>query len=283
MKRLLLGLFALSLCSVALAGTDDLRKRAEASLVVTGSIEINPDGHVLTYTVDHPDRLTPAVLEVIRKSVPGWTFQLDVKRSVIAKASMSLRLVAKAVDDRHVSIRIAGAAFGEMDQPASDNVSFKELATAVYPRRLTGARVSGIVYVLLRIGRDGHVEDAATEQVNLTSYAPVGELDLFRETLAHAALKAANKWTFNPPTTGKEVNAPYWYARVPVEFDLLAYGERRPHEEYGQWQVYLPGPRLPIPWVEDQKLLAGPVDAAPSGVLQPLDTSLHLTTAPDGP
>jgi hypothetical protein len=137
------------------------------------------------------------------------------------------------------------------------------------------SRVTGTVYLLLRVGRQGQVEDAATEQVNLGVYASDADMERFRNSLAKAALKATEQWTFNVPTTGKHVADDYWVARVPVNFSLSA--DRKP-DPYGQWQSYVPGPRQLVPWIEKSRLMAGDADATPTGGISQLEQGLHLTT-----
>src|SRR3546814_5319369 len=60
----------------------------------------------------------------------------------------------------------------------------------------------GVVYLLLKIGRQGTVEDMAVEQVNLTAYASNWKMQRIRLGLAEAAVESARKWTFHTPSTG---------------------------------------------------------------------------------
>ena len=281
MTRLLLGLICMALSHMALAaGADAVRKQAQASMLVTGSIDVAPDGSVQSYAIDHAEKLPPVVVELLGKNVPTWKFEpvcVDGK-PVLATARMNLRIVARRSDDHHFSAGIVGAQFGQDHEAATDNVSYKTREQPHYPSMAVESRVSGTVYLLLRVGRQGQVEEAATEQVDLGVYANDADMERFRNTLAKAALKATAQWTFNVPTTGKHVADDYWVARVPVNFSLSADRKADPHDQYGQWQSYVPGPRQLVPWIEKSRLMAGDADATPAGSISQLDQSLHLTT-----
>ena len=278
MRRLLLGLFCVLLSSVTLAaGPNAVRKRAQASMLVTGVVEVAPDGSVHEYAIDQSDKLPPVVVDLIRKNVPAWTFGpvLVNGQPVVAKAKMSLRIVAKRIDDQHESIGIAGAQFGQEDDDATEHVSYKEHPAPRYPNLSLRAHVSGTVYVLARIDRQGQVADVAVEQVNLGVYASDNEMAEFRKDLAKASLAAVRQWTFNTPTHGKGIARDYWVARIPINYSVNGY---TPVAKYGQWQAYVPGPSEFVPWAHTDTLLAGSADATPDGSIQQIDQGLHLKT-----
>lgn len=280
MKHWLIGLFCALVAVPALAARpSEVLKRAEASMLVSGSIAITPDGHVSGYALDHPEKLPPGVVQVVKENLPSWTFQRNDKRSGPLKLAMTMRIVAKRLDPKHYSIRIAAAHFGQPDYIPGLTVSYRTHPAPRYPRLALDSRVAGTVYLLLRIGRDGRVLDSAAEQVNLTSYGSDREMTRFRGVLAEAALKAVRHWTFNTPTSGKHVADPYWTARVPIAFDLRPFGLPKPVEHYGQWQVYIPGPRQAVPWVHDPRLLAGAADALADGRIQQVGQGPQLTSA----
>ena len=58
---------ALAACAgLALAGGPrEVRKQTEASMLVTGTIVIEPDGHVRSYQVDQPEKLPTAATGLI--------------------------------------------------------------------------------------------------------------------------------------------------------------------------------------------------------------------------
>ncbi len=281
MKRLLIVMFFASCTWSAFAASpQEVRKQAQASLLVTGFVEIEPDGTVKDYVIDQPDKLPPVVTDVISKNVPTWKFEPVIVNGTAreAKSKMSLRIVAKQVDDKHDSVSIAAADFGANDSSAGETVTYKTRQIPKYPRMSIDARVSGAVYLLVLIDRQGLVGNAIAEQVNLFVYASDRDMDRYRKDLANAALSAVKHWTFNIPSTGKHVNDEHWVARVPINFNLTTDGSTRPQERYGMWQVYIPGPRQIAPWAEKSKLLSDSPDAQPMGTLSQVGEGPRLMT-----
>ena len=74
----------------------------------------------------------------------------------------------------------------------------------------------------------------------------LAQMRQFRDRFARAAVGAAEKWTFKPPSRGEAASQPYWVVRVPVDFNVG--GKRR----YGQWEAYVPGPRERVSWSRDE-------------------------------
>jgi TonB family protein len=282
MKRWLIGLFCVLLSSAALAaGPAAVRKRVQASMLLTGTIVVAPDGSVSSYAIDKPEKLPPMVTGLIAESIPKWKFEptlLDGK-PVAAKAKMSVRFVAKPLGDDKYSVGISGTEFGQ--NVPGESITYKNRVAPTYPPQAANSRISGTVYLLLRVGRQGQVQEAVAEQVNLVVVDSDEELERGRKMLANSALAAARKWTFNLPTSGAHMNDEYWVARVPIAYDLMS-GPLR-DDDYGKWQPYVPGPKQPVPWMDDQRLLSGSADALPDGGLQPLEEDgLRLITPPDG-
>ena len=255
----------------------------EASMLVTGTIVVAPEGSVSSYAVDHPEKLPPAVLTVIGKNAPRWTFMpvlLDGK-PVLAKARMSLRIVATPMQQKGTyAVGIRGASFGQ-DVPGG-NVSKGIRTPPRYPVGEILDRVSGTVYLVVKVGRQGEVEDVAAEQVNLRVLGRPFQMKRWRKELAEASVAAARKWTFHPPVTGAHANDAYWVARVPVSFDLQPLGSPSHGPVYGQWQSYVPGPRALIPWLDEKQLAASAADTVPPGGIEPLGSGLQLTSGLKG-
>lgn len=283
MKRFLMGLFCALLSAAALAaGPAAVRKRVQASMLLTGTIVVAPDGSVSSYAIDKPEKLPPMVTGLIAESIPRWKFEptlLDGK-PVAAKAKMSVRFVAKPVGDDKYSVGISGAEFGQ--NVPGESITYKDRVAPTYPHEAARSRVSGTVYLLLRVERQGQVQEAVAEQVNLVVVDNDEEMERWRKMLANSALAAARKWTFNLPTSGEHMNDEYWVARVPVTYGLGRYDELRA-DDYGKWQPYVPGPRQPVPWIDEQRLLSGSADALPDEGLHPLvRDGLRLITPHDG-
>jgi TonB family protein len=264
------------------AGAAEVRKTAEASMLVTGMVEVNPDGSLHGYSLDHPEKIAPAVIDVIGKSLANWEFSLSAPTTDVVKSKMSLRILAKPAGNVAFNISIAGASFGDDDNNTGDTVRYKSrLPTPQYPRRAIDARVSGTVYLLLRIGRDGSVQDVFTEQVNLDQYGDENAMKLYRKVLADASMDAAKKWTYNLPTRGKAVDDPFWVVRVPVNFNLRQWGAPEKETPYGSWSAYIPGTRQSAPWISPDLAQESP-DAVPDGALHTGNGSLRLKTTLSG-
>lgn len=260
MKRWPLAIVGMLLAGATLAaGVRAVRERVEGSMVVTGTIGITPQGAVLGYTLDHPEKLPPVVVGVIGKDVPAWTFEPVVRdgKTVAAKAKMSLRLVARPIGDDKYQVAIRSAYFG--DQSAGIKALSREQPR--YPRAAIEARAAGTAYVVMRVDRTGHVADAFTQQVNMRVLAGDDELDRLRRMLADASVKALRHWTFTPADASDKNT--YRDVRVPVSYDLSAWGQPRTHGGYGQWEGYVPGPLEPAPWFDQSDMLSGGADALP--------------------
>lgn len=276
MKRLLwLVPLLVAAGSAAAAAAGAVRDRAESSLLLKGTIDLSADGRVLGHALDGADRLPAAVRQLVSQEVPQWQFApVELKPGTTrGRARMSLRLVARKLDDDSFSIAIHGAQFGQAH--VAGGLTRRRMAPPRYPEAAERAGVSGTVYLVVRIGRDGRVEDVVAEQVNLRVIDSEPGMQRWREMLATASQRTARGWTFNPPTVGDDVNAPYWSARVPVSF--VAYGAKEPRDD--EWSAYIPGPRRPIPW--SPEVSGSGADALAAGEVQPLGGGPRLLTALD--
>ena len=275
--------FCMLLVSVAgLVHAQSARKTAEAGMLVTGTVEVNPDGSLHGYTIDQQDKLPPVVVDVVGKNLPLWAFKLSSPASDVIKSKMSLRILAKPAGDGKYKVSIAGASFGEDHSQTGETVSYKSHTPAPsYPAMAVNARVSGTVYLLLRIGRDGAVQEAFAEQVNLEQYGTNSEMNSYRKALSDASIKAAKEWTYNLPTHGKSVDDPFWVVRVPVNFSLFKDGRPLKEHPYGSWNGYIPGPRQSPPWASPVLLSEAP-DAVSDGALHSGNSGLQLATPLSG-
>ncbi|RUL64473.1 energy transducer TonB [Dyella dinghuensis] len=283
MTRMIAGLMLMGLTFAVLAASPaEVRRRAEASMVVTGWIEVMPDGSVHSYTIDHPEKLPPAVVSLIQNNVPAWKFKVDGNPQVIERAQMNLRIVARRVDDTHDTVAIASTNFDRPFVPGQSPAS-KDRVAPKYPQEAINARVTGTVFLLVRVGRDGTVMNAGVEQVNLGEYGNDRDMEHYSAVLANSAIAAAKQWTFTIPTSGPTANDPFWYVRVPVNYNLQQYGSPPAKDLYGKWDVYIPGPREVIPWLQpDIRQPAQSSDAIPAGSISQADENLHLQTQPSG-
>ncbi|WP_130621057.1 energy transducer TonB [Dyella amyloliquefaciens] len=262
------------------ATATDVRNTVEGSMLVTGTIEVNPDGSLHDYTLDRPEKLPPVVVDVVSKTVSSWTFKLSEPINEVVKTEVSLRVVAKPVGDGKFRVVAEGASFGKPgnrnDQPSYKDRSF----IPRFPRVVLNARVTGTVYVLTRIGRDGTVQEAIAEQVNLDQFGREADMNRYRKQLADSSIFAARHWTFNPPTKGADVDNPYWVVRIPVSFYYAEQGVP-PAKQYGQWEAYIPGPRQTPSWIGKALANEAP-DAMPGDGLRSGDPRLQLVTPVGG-
>lgn len=277
MKRIFVGLCGLvlfGLCSVASSAP---RERAWSSTLVSGTLDINPDGSVRDYTMDQPDKIPGVVLAVIKKTVPAWRFDVDTSRNVIAQTKMSIRVVAKPVDDGKMAFGVEGVHFGRQDGEDTDQLRELSHPSPVYPRAAIKEFASATVYMVVRVGRDGRVMDLAAEQVNFTNRVAPSRRAYLEKIFTNASELALRRWTFDVPTSGPDAASPYWLARIPFAYSLRSWNSSNEPPAYGSWQPYVPGPRLATPgWMQEQTGLASAPDAIPDGGITPIRNGLHL-------
>lgn len=252
------------------------------TLAVDGSIEIDADGKVQRYAIEHPEAYSAAVRDMLDRVVPQWTFrpvQVDgVARA--ARSSMHLRLRADPIGDGQFRVVVAGASFDGAAAPGTEVAL--DLRAPMPPPKIPkaewSANIGAQVLVVLRIGRNGRVEDAIAEQTNLDQLATPKAMARWRRDFEAAAVGGLKHWTFVTPTQGPDADAPYWSVRIPVVFTPI--GSAAPAHAPGKWESYVPGPHHPVPWAtdEEQALAAGALDALPGSGVFPLKPALQLLT-----
>lgn len=267
-------LLCLLMPAVALASG----KSVEASMIVTGTIKVNPDGSVNSYTLDKQDKLQAGVVGLISKSIAKWKFE-PVRfngKPALAQTRMSLRIVAHQTSFQHFLASIKGVAFGNDPEQAEKSSQcahnaclwYKTSIPPDYPSELEQDGVSGTVYLQVEVDRLGRVAKAAVQQVDL-HVSPSnfeGELNHWRRLLGEASLAAVRDWTFKIPKTGPDADQDHWIAAVPINYSLVFNGQVIGRPSYGQWDTYIPGPVHKIAWLDndDQRTAAnGSPDAIP--------------------
>jgi len=224
------------------------RQEVEASMLVTGHVDIDAEGRVTGLALDQPDKLPPYVVSLIERASNALRFEpvLVDGAPVLARAKMSLRLVATPADNGDMNMRIASAHFGE-EYSDDDRTSVRRsnLRPPRYPMNIAQIGGKGTVYLLVKVGRDGKPEDVVAEQVNLTAVGTARQMEMIRNTLSKTAIDNALKhWTFTPPEQGEGVGKDYWVVRVPVQF---SFNEDKA-AGYGQWSAYHPGQQQRPEW-----------------------------------
>ena len=242
----------------------EVLKQVESSMLVKGTIEINADGSVNSLVIDQPDKFPGGLVDFVQKQVKDWKFEpvmIDGKARR-ARSPMSLRVVARKVDEDGYSIAIRNANFDGESPKEGESLSSKRLNPPRYPESVARSGASGTAYVVVKVDASGRVVDVVVEQVNLRTIGTAKEMDGWRSALADAAVKGARSWTFIPPVTGELADDESWSARVPVDFKM----DDRHRFVYGKWELYIPGPRQSIPWSEEDRPGFSPDSLAEGGV-----------------
>lgn len=242
--------------------TSEIRNKLEYSLLVKGEIETNAQGEVSSVNVDKPDKFPPGLVDYVIQQVSGWKFEpaLVAGKPVHTRSSMSLLVVARKLPNKEVAIGIRNASFGRQQLKEDEFISALSQKQPVYPYAMRAKGVAGTVYVLVRVGRDGKVQDAVVERVNLRVLAKEHVMESWRAALSGAALEAIKEWTFIVPTKGQYVDAPFWPAWTPVNFEMTnAKGEvinaqgNAVQAGYGKWKTYVRGPSQTISWLLENR------------------------------
>lgn len=279
--RIRIGLAGLLLALVAFAaiagGPGAVRKQVEASMLVTGTIDIAHDGSVAGYVLDKPEMLPESVVTLASKALPQWRFKpvLVDGKSVLGRARMSLRYVANREDDGTYRVRIRSAWFGDKSAKPGEAVASKSMRPPEYPFAALRAGIGGTAYVVVRVGRDGKVADVVVERVNLRTVGSEHYMQRARKLFADASARATRRWSFSVPEAGPQADQPYWDVRVPVAYYV---NDQKP-PAYGQWDAYVPGPEHPVPWIPADQ--AGGNDALVAGGIYPIGGGPKLITQLD--
>lgn len=281
-------MLGLLLCGAAgvLAGVKDVRKQIEASMLVTGSVTIEPDGSVGKLEIDQREKLPQAVAGLVDKAAATWKFEPILVDGVArrGKARMSLRVVANKLPDGDYQVTLTGGYFGddaitpEERQQRADSVRGVKLRAPMFPEDAARMGARGTVYLIVKVERDGTVGDVIAEQVNLEIVGDERQMQQMRNLLSKAALIAAKKWKFQPPSEGGSVDAPFWLVRVPVDYKFAT--DRT--VGYGEWQVYVPGPRATAPWMQSEQEGMGAPDAMIAGGVYEVGKGRRLLTPLSG-
>ena len=277
----LFALLAMTAAPVMAQSAQQVKKQAEASMVVTGHVDIDADGSLAAHHINDRADLPDYVVELVDRAAAAWRFEpLEVDgEPVAARARMNLRLVARPVGDSEYEISIANGSFGEYSDTATDHVTRRgELTPPRYPNDLLQRGVEGTVYLLVKVGRDGSVEGVVAEQVNLRTFEQEREMERMRRSFANRSINTAREWKFNPPTTGTHVDDEFWLVRVPIEYRFSNVPTTG-----GPWEQYVPGPHNPGPpeWFEDTPA-ASASDAQVAGTIQMVGGERRLITPLEG-
>lgn len=291
--RYVLGAALLVAGGVALAaGPAAVRRQIEATMLVTGKIQIDGEGKVTGFAFDQKEQLPTGVVGMLDKAVPTWKFEpVQVAgRPVNVSTDMSVRLVAKKLDDNNYSLAIRGASFGghaehkhkvlkpeQKSAPAVAGMCAANMQPPRYPEIAARNGVASNVYLLLKLDREGSVLDVMAEQVNLKVVSDENSMARWRRMFMEVSVAQARKWCIPPSNEDLADADTYRVVRVPVLFHL------DPLPRYGQWEAYVPGPRMDDPWSEDDSEgVAFSPDTLLPGRAYLAGSGLKLLTDPTG-
>lgn len=186
------------------------------------------------------------MLDFVGGNVGQWEFEPTVidGKPVPVRNKMSIRVVANKQENGDFIVRLGGASFLPFEVEEGTQVSSIKRTPPRYPDSAGRAGATGTAYLIIKVGRDGNVQEVIAEQVNLRFVASENVMRQAREAFARASIQAAKLWKFAPPVKGENADEPYWTVRVPVDYSMNSRKDRT----YGEWESYVPGPRHPIPW-----------------------------------
>lgn len=290
MRSMFLGGFLLLALSVA--GSADaktaraMKQHIESSMLVTGKINVDVAGTVESVALDKVEALPSGIVDFVRNAAMHWRFEPVTNEAGVpvgASAPMSVRVVARTLEGGDIEIALSSANFTSYDPEDRSSVSYGRQLPPRYPVSAVRAGVSGDTYHVLKVGRDGRVQDVAVRQVNLRVLANERAMEAWRKELAKASEKALKTWTFRVPTEGPEAGAPYWLVTVPVSYRLEREGEKGVPEGYGTWSTYVRGPVQPLPWIDpaDARNAMSPDALAEGGLHMERAGGLKLLTPLD--
>jgi hypothetical protein len=261
-------------------GPGAVRKTIESSMLVTGWAMIATDGSVTALEVDEREKVPESVLRLVDTARSQWKFQPVLVDGVArkARARMSLRIVARKFDAERYELKLQGGYFGEEAMTPEERLARGGTIMPVsmkppfFPLSAAQVGARGTVYLVLKVGADGAVEEAFAEQVNLRIVGSEHEMNKLRSLFAKNAMTAAKAWRFRFPP-GYQVAADE-FVRVPVDYEFQ--GEAKPG--YGQWNTYVPGPRHRLPWEKGELDASQSPDALVAGVLYQAGRGMRLLT-----
>ncbi|MFZ5635378.1 MAG: hypothetical protein ACOY82_02205 [Pseudomonadota bacterium] len=259
---------------------EEIRKQAELSLTVTGTIDIDASGDVVGYALDDPDKLPKGIVDMTARQALHWKFEpVPLQANAYSRSKMTLVFVAKKLDGGRYEIATRSASFENPSPQARASLDPKSRRMPEYPMNLLrGAEVSGTVYLVLRYDREGAIVDLDVEQVNLRVIGSEAQMAQWRTALARASTDAAKHWRMLVPPGDIPEGERYGIGRVPVAY---MFENQRP-TRYGQWEAYIPGPRSVIPWWDVTSMAATPPEALAPGAFHGGTTGRRLLTPLDG-
>jgi len=269
----LLGL-AMAMAAASMQAVAIKQAPIEASMQVTGTLSIDAAGAVSGFTLDEREKLPAQVTALLERTLPALRFERtpngDGSRPVQAK--MTLQVLATQADAEHMTISLHHARFVEAEPPVTERISVEHRVPLHYPYEALKVEMTATVYVAVRIDRNGRVIDAQARQVNLGRPDTETRMRQLRAVFAKPTLEAVRHFTFNVPKIGPHANDADFSGVLPVQYVINGVVPR-----YGQWTVYVPGPKAEIAWL-DREDAADDSEAVRDGEFAQSGTGLKLLT-----
>lgn len=252
--------------------TGDMRNQVVGSMRLTGTLVVGVDGAITAYAIDHSEKVPPEVLRHVARYVPRWRV---IESGGAGNKRFSVRVMATPRGDGYFALSLVGESIMEKQRPEEAITIDRPRKRPSYPHSLARIGVSGTVYVVVKVGRDGEVEDFVTEQVNLNLVGTPAEVVKAQADFAAHTAAAVRQWKFRWPEAGPNASQPYLSVRVPVDYIL------NKRLGYAEWEYYVPGPRRTASWVQQEDGLA--LGAGEAGVPQILDMGPRIETSLEPP
>lgn len=200
---------------------------------ITGDIVIGPDGHVRDYKLKN-EEITPAVADVIDRSILKWRFEpiLVDGKPVNAKTSLQINIQAEPVGNDY-RVKLSGVSFGAPTRDLSN------LKPPKYPWLAQQAGIEALVVLVLRLDANGQVTDLYPERTSLSGTGPDKIVQQWRTMFENNAMAVARKWNFEIKEALEGKPAAVSAVRIPIEYRLTG---------LDKWQAMIPvgGPsRIP--------------------------------------
>lgn len=216
----------------------------EGFMTLTGRVVVDADGSVSAYAIDHAAQVPDEVEAFLARKAARWQVRFDEGFAPPAEpVSFTARVRASPTEQGLYRLWLDGMYLDE-PLPAAHRLRVERRRPPAYPRDMARVGASGIVYMLVRIGADGRVEDAFAEQVDLTAMPPdPSRVPQYQLEFIASAMTAVRQWRFRIPAEGPFAGEPH-EVRVPIIFAMFD----RPMAGYGEWEYLVRGVRKPPPW-----------------------------------
>jgi len=133
---------ASTMFDVAAQTKREVREQAEASMVLTGEIDIGTEGQVEAFRLDKRAQVDETIVTFVEGAVKTWRFApvLVDGQAVKARTPATIRLGAKNNPDGTGLVTLLAANFETYDETSTDNVTKVKMSPPVYPEDVFNAR-----------------------------------------------------------------------------------------------------------------------------------------------